>query len=272
MMVNLTRRALIPGFVGIVLTGGIATTRAAAKWVEARYEVYGVAGIHLLTNRTTIEQAPHQYGIEMDLDTRGLARMFVDLDSHSDVYGQAGKGVARPQTYEANVRRNGVGRHYRIDYGGDGRVIKVSASPASGQAPPMTEQQIRGTVDQLTAYFLLERQLSERGTCALVVRVFDGRGLYNLRFTDNQRENLAGDGHQNFAGPAQSCDVVREDLVANPDRSEGAYDRGKLWYARVVPGGEMMPVRMEYDTDFGVVKGYLAEVRAPGIDLRLMPE
>ena len=33
-----------------------------------------------------------------------------------------------------------------------------------------------------------------------------------------------------------------------------------------------MPVRMEYDTAFGVVKGYLAEVRGTGIDLYLMRE
>jgi hypothetical protein len=43
---------------------------------------------------------------------------------------------------------------------------------------------IRGTVDQLTAYFLLERQLAQREGCALVVPVFDGSALYNVRFTD----------------------------------------------------------------------------------------
>ena len=31
----------------------------------------------------------------------------------------------------------------------------------------------------------------------------------------------------------------------------------------------MMPVRMEFDTAFGVVKGYLAELRGPGVDLQL---
>jgi len=34
----------------------------------------------------------------------------------------------------------------------------------------------------------------------------------------------------------------------------------------------MMPVRMEYDTAFGVVKGYLGELRGPGVNLRLMKE
>ena len=32
----------------------------------------------------------------------------------------------------------------------------------------------------------------------------------------------------------------------------------------------MVPVRIEYDTEFGVVTGYLAELRGPGIDRRFM--
>ena len=31
----------------------------------------------------------------------------------------------------------------------------------------------------------------------------------------------------------------------------------------------MIPVRMEYDTEFGAVTGYLAELRGPGFDLHL---
>ena len=83
----------------------------------------------------------------------------------------------------------------------------------------VAEQQIRGTVDQLTAYFIVERQLAQRGTCALVIPVFDGSGLYNLRFTDVKRETLSADGYQNFAGPTQVCEVTREDIqVIRPER------------------------------------------------------
>jgi len=34
----------------------------------------------------------------------------------------------------------------------------------------------------------------------------------------------------------------------------------------------MMPVRMEFDTKFGTVRGYLAELRGRGIDLHLTRE
>jgi hypothetical protein len=47
---------------------------------------------------------------------------------------------------------------------------------------------------------------------------------------------------------------------------------GKIWYARVMAGDRMVPVRMEFDTAFGGVKGYLAELRGRGVDLHLMRE
>lgn len=236
--------------------------------VYARFEIFGFAGFHVLTNRTTIQQIGDRYAIAMDLDTRGLASVFVNLTSHSEVHGEFARGAARPEAYRADVRRNGVERHYAMDYGRDGTVTNTSAPASTGQPLLVAAEQIRGTVEQLTAYFILERQLARGGSCSLVVPVFDGAGFYNLRFSDLKRENLSADGYQNFAGPAQVCQVVREDIVVNPDRNEDTYKRGRIWYARVA-GDRMMPVRMEYDTAFGVVKGYLAELRGHGATLQL---
>jgi hypothetical protein len=89
------------------------------------------------------------------------------------------------------------------------------------------------------------------------VPVFDGSGYYNLRFTDIGREALSPDGYQNFAGPSNVCQVAREDIVINPDRHEDTYKQGRIWYAQVVAGDRMLPVRMEFDTAFGRVKAIL---------------
>ena len=43
---------------------------------------------------------------------------------------------------------------------------------------------------------------------------------------------LSADSYQNFAGPAQVCQVVREDIVVNPDRNEDTYKTGRIWYAQ----------------------------------------
>lgn len=240
--------------------------------IEARFEIFGFAGFHVLTNRTIIEESVSRYAIAMDLDTRGLASVFVDLTSHSQVSGRLAKEALLPEAYRADVRRNGDDRHYELDYRGDGTLTNISTRPSAERRSFVAADKVRGTVDQLTAYFLVERQIALRGTCAAVIPVFDGSGFYNLRFSDLKRETLSADGYQKFAGPSQVCEVAREDIVANPDRNEDTYRRGRIWYARLIAGDLAVPVRMEFDTAFGGVKGYLAELRGPGVDLHLVAE
>jgi hypothetical protein len=268
-----TRFATLPAIATALLISAVSNAPAAeADRVDARIEIFGLAGLHVLTNRTSVEETANSYAIAMDLDTRGLAAVFVDLMSHSEAHGGLAEDTLRPKSYRAEVLRNGVDRHYGLDYRGDGTVIDAS-TPNSGAGPLLVAaKQVRGTVDQLTAYFLLERQLARRGICALVVPVFDGSALYNLRFTDVKREMLDTDGYQNFAGPTQLCEVVREEIVASRNRNEDTYRRGWIWNARLMAGDRMIPVRMEFDTAFGGVKGYLAELHGRGVNLRLMGE
>jgi hypothetical protein len=86
---------------------------------------------------------------------------------------------------------------------------------------------IRGTVDQLTGYFLLERQLAQRGGCGLVVPVFDGSALYNVRSTDIKSEPLSADGYQNFVGPTQACQIIPEEIRRNPGQGEDIINEGR---------------------------------------------
>ena len=266
-----------PGFAAaaalILLFAGNAdaTAGAAPDREEARFEVYGFAGLHVLTNRTAVERSGDHYAIATDLETGGLVSVFVDLKSHSQVSGRLGSGAARPETYRADVLRNGAERHYAVDFGRDGTVIDKRPPPPIQLASLPRASEMRGAVDQLTAYFLLEQQLAARGTCTLVVPVFDGGALYELRSTDGGREMLAADRYQNFAGASRLCEVTRESLIASPDRNDDTYRRGKIWYAPLI-AGEMTPVRMEFTTDFGVVTAYLAELSAPGVDLRFSRE
>ena len=258
--------------VAVLFAGSSNAPAGEADRIEARIEIFGFAGFHVLTNRTTVEEAGDRYSIAMDLDTHGLARVFVDLTSHSEVHGRLATDTARPDAYRAEVRRNGIDRSYGVDYPSDGAVINASTPLSPGQSFSVPSELIRGTVDQLTAYFLLERQLAQRGTCAMVIPVFDGSALYNLRFTDIKSQALSADGYQNFAGPTLLCQVIREEILRKPGQGEDTYQRGRIWYARLAGGDLMPPVRMEFETAFGTVRGYLAELQGHGVHLHLMQE
>src|SRR5215472_1143558 len=268
-------RSIIPRMVALAALTAIvalASPAAASDPVELRIEVYGFAGFHVLTNRTSVAASGDQYSIATDLDTRGLASVFVDLTSHSEVRGRLTQDAVHPDAYHGEVRRNGSDSRYRIDYRADGTVAsdQTPASPALHSAA--AADQTRGTVDQLTAFFIVERRLAQRGSCGLVVPVFDGLSRYNLRFTDAQPETLSAEGHQHFPGPTLVCSIHREDVVGFPggqDANGGTYKRGKIWYARLTGQDQMVPVRMEFDTEYGSVSGYLTELRQRGINLSL---
>lgn len=243
-----------------------ATPAKAADSLALRFEIFGFAGLHVLTTQTSAEVTPTGYAIAVNLDTRGLASAFVDLRSHSEVFGTLLQQSPHPEAYRAEIWRNGTDRDYRLKYLADGDVINTLARPAA-QTANIDPAQLRGTVDQLTAYFLVERQLARTGTCGAVIPVYDGAELYRLRFIDVKDVTLTADRHQNFAGTTRLCEIVRDMIVANPDRKEGTYDRGRMWYARLLPDERMLPVRMEYDTAFGQVEGYLADLKGSGVHL-----
>ena len=266
------RLAWLPVTAALLLSFVASVTPAnAADRVDARFEIIGFAGFHVLTNLTTTQETSTGYSIAMNLDTRGLAAAFVDLRSNSTVQGMIGSNGLHPDAYRADVYRNGTQRYYGVKYQKDGNVVDDSSPPPAGVTRP-SGAQVRGTVDQLTAYFLVERQLAQRGQCALVVPVFDGSELYKIHFSDVGQETLSADRFQNFTGAAKRCEINREVIVASPDKEESTYQQGRIWYAQLLPGHAMIPVRMEYDTAFGRVSGYLAELTAEGVHLQLMGE
>jgi hypothetical protein len=248
---------------------------SAGDQVDARFEIYGFAGLHVLTNRTSVDQTPSGYSIAMNLDTRGLASAFVDMRSRSEVTGALNGGTVHPDMYRADVWRNGTTGKYGVKYNSDGSVVDDSpVRPASAAgAPRIDPAQLRGTVDQLTAYFMVERQLAKRGTCKLDVSVFDGSELYRLQFSDAGQQTLVADRWQSFSGTAQLCEIRRNIIVASPSKDEGTYQSGRIWYARLLSTGDrLIPVRLEYDTVFGSVTGYLASLSGPGVHLQLTGE
>jgi hypothetical protein len=121
---------------------------------------------------------------------------------------------------------------------------------------PVTSAQMRGTVDQPTAYLALARRLAGHGSCALALAVFDERRRYDLSFADLDPETLAG-----FAGPTRVCRMLRRRIAGFPvDRGgDRTTDQVKLWFARLIPGDLMVPLRMEFGSQFGTFTADLAE-------------
>ena len=100
--------------------------------------------------------------------------------------------------------------------------------------------------------------------------MFDGRYRYDLVFADAGKRTLSPEGGQRLEGPAIACRMTRQDGgTADQEQSEGA-KQGIFWYAPMLPGGVVVPVRMQLETQIGTVDAYLAELHGRGVDLQLM--
>jgi hypothetical protein len=255
-------------WLGLLALAAFSAPGLADQRITTRFEIFGFARIGVLTLRNRIEESGERYTITTDYATKGIASVFVDLKTHAEVRGRLVAGSAQPERFRNDSRRNGAERKSRVDYRPDGTVDGGSTPPLSEPVPLAA---MRGTVDNLTAYLRLEHQLARTGSCALTARVFDGRHAYDLVFADAGQKVLSPAGGQHFSGNAIACRMTRRypDGIANSEKDEGARG-GTIWYARLLPGGFLVPVRLEMDTQLGVVEGYLAELHAQGVDLTLM--
>jgi hypothetical protein len=188
----------------------------------------------------------------------------ITLKSHSEVHGRITDGRLYPERFDGDVLRDGVDYRTRVDYHTDGTVAAATTSSAPEANIPIPAAQTRGTVDQLTAYLMLERQLARADTCALAVPVYDGRLRYDLYFSNAETPNGAAG-----VGVATACDMHRREIAGfqnGEGRTEGA-PSGRIWYERLIPNELMIPVRMRFATELGDVSGQLAELRRNGAAL-----
>src|SRR5579862_9557114 len=100
----------------LVMGGALAQAPSQTDRVAMRYEVFGSVGLHLLTNRTEIDEVGERYAVASELATRGVAGLLLDLADHSKVKGRLTGDWAVPETFRSDVRRNGEDRHDRVDY------------------------------------------------------------------------------------------------------------------------------------------------------------
>ena len=218
-----------------------------------------------MTLTTTVDQSSEGYSITAEAETRGLVDLFLDLHGRLEVRGRITAGTLLPEAMRAETHRRGADLYTRIDYGAEGTVTAEAKPPLADSTVPATPAQMRGTIDQLTAYLVLARNLARRGSCALALAVFDGRRRYDLNFADGAAsETLPG------IGATQVCRMSRRRIAGFPaDRGGNEMaDQGKLWFARLLPGDLMVPVRIEFASEFGRFTAELAELRGRGVDLQ----
>ena len=154
-----------------LLCGTAPVAAGAADRIAIKIDVIGPLGMRVLEMHSLLEaeENPGRYAVSVDYATTGLAGMVIDQKTYAVAHGQLIPGSAVPASFRNHTSRNGVERDSQVRYSVDGAVQGSSNPPPSNTVAPTAA---RGTVDNLSAYLRLERQLATKGTCAMTVPVF----------------------------------------------------------------------------------------------------
>jgi len=139
------------GLLPLALAAASAVPDGKPEHVKYRVEVYGPAGLHVVTSRTEIEETGDSYAIKSSIETRGMAGWFVTMKSTAEARGRLTAEGAQPESFRSDTDRNGVQRHNKVTYAADRAVSGSSTPPPKEPVKPVMPEQMHGTVDNLTA-------------------------------------------------------------------------------------------------------------------------
>jgi len=235
---------------------------ARADAVRAHYAAYST-GLNVLRLDAEFAINPRDYRVHLVFRTSGTVGALLRAEQDTVVEGAFANDRPLPRRFFSSGQFRGRPRVTQIDYlNGRPDVRQLTPSTEEEREPVAVADQA-GTIDSLSAMAQLVRQVNASGRCEGRSRTFDGRRLAELSAHTAGQEALEPTGRSSFAGPTLRCDFEGRQLAGfrlDADRTKAQRPRrGSAWFAATVPGGPMIPVRMQFEADLiGSITMYLA--------------
>ncbi len=235
---------------------------AQAQTVSAHYAAYAT-GFNVLRLDAELAVAPRDYRVHLTYHTAGTVGVLVRAEQDTVVEGAFVGDRPAPRRFYSVGHLRGRPRVTQIDYPKGQPEIRTLTPPNEEEREPVPAADQAGTIDSVSAMAQLVRQVNATGRCEGHSRTYDGRRLAELSARTAGREVLEQTSRSVFAGPALRCDFEGRQLGGfrlDVDRAAAQRPRrGTAWFAAASPGGPMIPVRMQFETDLiGSLTTYLA--------------
>lgn len=252
-------RPMIPA---ALLLSVLPAVLAHAEPVRAHYRAYA-AGLPVVAMDADWDVQPGAYRVHLAFRTVGALAVAYSGQSDSVSEGRFDAGRVLPRRYYSAGVLRGVQRVTQIDYPGRDPQVRQLVPPNDEERETVPPADQAGTTDSLSALALLIRDVNATGRCDGQVRTYDGRRLGELAARTGPVQALEPTSRSTYAGPALRCDFEGRQLggfVKDGDQAAlRRPQRGTAWFAAPAPGGQQVPVRIEFQTRWaGAVTMYLA--------------
>ncbi len=235
---------------------------AHAQTVQAHYDAYAT-GLNVLRLDVEFAIKPRDYRVHLVYRTAGTVGVLIRAEQDTVVEGAFVGDRPIPRRFFSYGHLRGRPRVTQIDYPKGQPEIRTLTPPNEEEREPVAAADQAGTIDSLSAMAQLVRQVNASGRCEGHSRTYDGRRLAELSARSAGQETLEPTGRSSFSGTALRCDFEGQQLAGfrlDADRTKAQRPRrGSAWFAAAAPGGPLIPVRMQFETDLiGSVTMYLA--------------
>lgn len=234
-----------------LLAGAALAGSAHATSLEASYTV-SQSGLPVLDVQLALQLTESSYRLTSVSHARGFARLFLPGEQRAEVQGglRAGRDV-QPLRYASEGNWRSGTRRTVLDFLGGSPRLSVLEPPEGPDRIPVAPDQMRGTMDSLSALVRLSLAAGATGRCDMHGAVFDGRRRleWSSRTIGHAPSPLPA-----LAAQALHCRLESR-LVAGFRRGDDPAEAGKpraaeAWIAAAAPGLPPLPLRVEFPATF----------------------
>ena len=239
---------------------------SGSRGVDLVYAVH-IGGIHTVDLKIRLTLEADRYRVKLSSHIDGLVRYLLPWSLRVDSRGRIAGERFVPESVHTESSWRGKRRWRTLEYR-DGRPVVLSVEPKR-KTPPIPPETLTGSVDVATAILTVARAVPGEKSCAVRVPVFDGRRRFDAVMEAHGEDELPRSHRSAYSGKAEVCDLAIEVLHGRRKKSDygglaGGEKTMTFWFARLFDGVYPLPVRVQLDTDLGVVIGHLTSARMDG--------
>lgn len=249
---------------------GRAEARSGDTQIRASYDV-GVAAIDLGTFDLTATIGPNAYALKATGKFSILAGLLYRAEGKTESHGTRAAANATPKQFRLSYADSNRQQQLEIAFknGAVGTVTRKPKKRPDKQAVPLSDAQLRGVLDPLTAAFLGIKATAPAGdlsVCNQILRVFEGRRLFELTLSPKRTEQLGARAPAGLRAAAV-CAVRYRPIGGHRPQSRTVQflqksDGIEAWLVPVPGSDIVVPYRVVVPTAWGNGTAKLTQLRA----------
>jgi len=231
-----------------------SAARAEAP-LAVEYDAF-VAGFPALTFDFEVELERSSYRVTGGARTNGLADVLMHYRMRTESDGRVLGAALVPALHQTRSDGHWRLRTTHLVFAG----AEVEAEVTPPVEHPLAPDIVAGALDPLTAILAAGREIAAQGRCDQRVKVFDGRRRFDLEFADGGEQQL-GRGLGIFEGTARYCILHLHKVNGFENENKKPGTPADVWFAAIQEGMPPMPVRLDFNSQFGWASIYLTKIK-----------